>query len=308
MMRRIVGLLLFVASVGAAQADRSSANYSIPADSIDLGGARVQSANYFINGSAVGELGAGSAARSTSPSYADKPGFSGGLYYITGLSITSPPSTSLNENASRQLNAAPLADDGTTVGTLSPSGVVWSVVSGPIASITAAGLATAGTVYQDTAATVKGTAQGLTGQLNLTILNVTSDDFGAYAGDEIDDSWQVQYFGQPPNSKAAPTADPDGDGENNLFEFTAGLIPTDPNSHFILSVTDVAGQSSQRRIVFQPIVGGRTYTVQFTGALTTPINWQPLTGTTQVDNGNQRTVTDPNAAVSKYYQVQISKP
>lgn len=43
----------------------------------------------------------------------------------------------------------------------------------------------------------------------------------------LDDAWQNQYFGLD-NPLAAPTADPDG--ETNSFEFTAGLIPSDPQS------------------------------------------------------------------------------
>ena len=286
---------------------RSSANYSIPTDSTDVAGARVQSANYSVNGSAVGEFGASQNALTTSTDYTDKAGFIGQLYDIIALSITAPPSNNLNETASRQLNAAPQADDTSTLATLDPSTVAWSIVGGPISSISSSGLATAGNVYQDTLATIGGTAQSLGGQLNLTILNVTNDDFGAYANDGIDDSWQVQYFGQPPNPLAGPNADADRTGQTNLFKFVAGLNPLD-GSRFTLSIQNVSGQPSQKNLVFTPLVGGRTYVAQFTTTLPNPNSWGTLTGTTQSDNGATRTVTDTSASAPKSYRVQITKP
>jgi hypothetical protein len=288
------------------QAARTSASYSIPADSTDAAGTQVQSASYSIKGSAVGEFGASSTAVTTSAAYSGKAGYVGELYDIVALSLTAPPSNSLNETANRQVNAAPLADDATTLANFAAASVTWSAVSGPI-SINTGGLATAGTVYQDTPATVGGTAQTLSGQLTLTVLNVTTDDFGAYAGDGIDDSWQVQYFGQPPNANAGPNADPDGTGQTNLFKFVAGLNPLD-GSRFTLSISSVAGQPLQKQLVFKPVVSGRTYTPRFATTVKTP-SWQTIPGYTQSDNGATRTVTDPSASPApRYYQISISKP
>ena len=302
----ILSLILSVLSEASVHAARSSANYSISAETIDAAGAPAQSANYSLKGSAVGEFGT-TVAIANSSAYIDKPGFVGQLYDVVSLSVTAPPSNNLNETASRQLVAAPLADDNTTLAALDPSTVTWSIVTGPITSISSAGVATAGTVYQDTPATVGGAANSLSGQLTLSILNVTSDDFGPYAGDGIDDSWQVQYFGQN-NPNAFPNADPDGDGQNNLFEFTAGLVPTDPTSRFVESIGSHPNTAGSFDIVFGPVVAGRTYTVQFKTDLAAAI-WNSLTGTTQSDNGTTRTVTDPNATgPKKFYRVQISKP
>lgn len=300
----LLGLLLLT---HAAKAGRTSASYSIPVDSTDAAGARVQSANYSINGSGVGEPGAGANPVTTSAAYNSKAGYVGGLYDVIALSVTAPPSSNLNENTTRQLAAAPLADDGSTLAALIPTAVSWSVNNGPITSISSSGLATAGVVYQDTAAAIGATAQSLVGQLNLMILNVTTDDFGAYAGDGIDDAWQVQYFGQPPNPLAGANVDADGTGQTNLFKFVAGLNPLD-YSRFTMSVVSVPGQPGQKNLVFSPLASGRAYTPQFKTSLTNP-TWQPLTTTMPIDNGTQRTVTDPNAAPApKYYRVQISKP
>jgi hypothetical protein len=126
----LAALLGILTLMRAAQAARSSASYSIPADSTDVGGAQAQSANYSIKGSAMGEFGAGQNAVLTSAAYGAKGGFVGKLYDIVALSITVPPSNNLNELTSRQLNAAPRADDTTTLSALDPSTVTWSIVSG----------------------------------------------------------------------------------------------------------------------------------------------------------------------------------
>lgn len=296
---------LVAVTTGCLHGARTSASYSITADTL-AAGLRAQSANYSVNGGAIGEFGAASDAVTTSAAYSGKAGYVGELYDIVALSLTAPPSNSVNETTDRQVNAAPLADDATTLANLSAASVTWSTVNGPI-SINTGGLATAGTVYQDTPATVSGTAQALSGQLTLTVLNVTTDDFGTYAGDGIDDSWQVQYFGQPPNSKAGPNADADGTGQTNLFKFVAGLNPID-GSRFTLSIVSVAGQPLQKQLIFKPVVGGRTYTPQFATTLQNP-TWQTVPGFTQTDNGTTRTVTDPSASPApRFYHIGISKP
>ena len=67
-------------------------------------------------------------------------------------------------------------------------------------------------------ATVQGAFAGFTGTLGLFIFNTGIDDFAFYAGDGLDDAWQVQYFGiNNPNGLSG--ADPDGDGQTNYFEY-----------------------------------------------------------------------------------------
>ena len=217
--------------------------------------------------------------------------------------MTANPS-SVNETATTQLSAAALLGDLTNLPALNPASVNWALVTGPILSIDSSGLVTTSHVYQDTGALVSGSYQSNLGQTNLTVLNLGNDDFGAYAGDQIDDSWQVQYFGQPPNPLAGPNADADGTGQTNLFKFVAGLNPA--RRFAVLVDPAVSGQPLQRNLVFQPLVSGRTYNVHFTTGLATP-NWQPLSGSTQGDNGTTRTVTDLNAAAPKYYRVQRSR-
>lgn len=52
---------------------------------------------------------------------------------------------------------------------------------------------------------------GLSGTGIPTVINVNNDDHGSYAGDSIDDVWQVRYFGTN-NPLVSPTKDAEGTG------------------------------------------------------------------------------------------------
>lgn len=183
------------------------------------------------------------------------------------------------------------------------SAQVPQIISYPIA-----GLATAGTVFQNAPATVQGAFGGSTGTLNFTVLNTFSDNLGSYAGDGIDDAWQVQYFGPPPNANAGPDVDFSRTGQTNFFKYVAGLNPLDPNAVFTVKIIPVTGLSTVKQLVFTPLVAGRSYTVKFRPDLAAG-TWISLTGAFQSDSGATRTVTDLNATEDmKYYRVEITKP
>ena len=296
-------VLLLALTVATAHAGpRSSANYAIAAESNDIGGVHTTSVNYSNDASIGGVVGVSTVA---SPAETAKNGYIGQLYEVVGV-VVSASSTSINEGTTLQLGASQLLDDSTFL-TLSANAPAWSVITGPVASINTSGLATAAMVYQNTPATVSAAYNGFTGTQNLTVVNVNNDDYGSYAEDGIDDAWQVQYFGAN-NPKAAPNVDADGTGQTNLFKYMAGLNPIDPTSRFIVTIQPVSGQPGQKQIIFTPTATGRTYTVVSKASLIDS-NWVALTGTTQSDSGQQRTVTDLSASSPrKFYQVQISKP
>jgi len=295
-------MILGFATCAALGGQRSSTDYSINLDAIDMGGTTVTSADYSINES-VNDSGATAGAPISG--YLTKSSYIGQLFDIVGVTPTSTGST-VNEGLTLQLGAAQICDDATFL-PLVPSMVTWNVLSGPISRIDSNGLATAAIVYQSTAATVAATFGGFTGTLGLTILNVNNDDFGSYAGDGLPDSWQVQYFGLN-NPQAAPNVDADGTGQTNLFKYVAGLNPVDPSSRFTVAIQPVIGQPGQKQIIFAPVIVGRTYTV-VSKAMLTDSTSVPLTVSTQSDNGQQRTVTDLSATGSaKFYQVKISLP
>ena len=230
--------------------------------------------------------------------FAARGGIAGQLTDVQSLAVAAS-SPSLNEGASTPLAATATYTDGTLL-PLASSAVTWSVSSGWLASVSSSGLATAAIVYQTTNGVARADYLGQFGTLTLTVVNVNNDDFGSYAGDGIDDAWQVQYFGLG-NPNAAPTADPDGDGQNNLLEYLAGTNPTNAASAFTLSLTG-------KTVSFAPVTTGRTYSVEFATNLTTKI-FTPLTGGTTVDNGTTRSVTDNSPINSaRYYRVKISLP
>jgi hypothetical protein len=278
---------------------RASTSYTVPADSADAGGAHATSSSYRSEGSLGGISGIATVA---APAMTAKSGYLGQIYEVTALQLAATPAT-INESGTRQLGAAQVLDDGTTLA-LPAASIAWSVQSGPLTGISSSGLATAGLVGQNTAATMQGSYLGLSGTLGLTVLDTLPDNFGAYASDGLPDSWQLQYFGAN-NPLAAPTADASGTGQNNLFKYTAGLNPTDPASRFVTSVGHAPGSHT---LIISPRLPDRTYTVQFSTDLSAS-GWQPLTGATIQDNGQTRTVTDPDAAsLRKFYRVQVSYP
>ena len=258
-------LLILLAACPAAliAGPRTSDNYTVRTDSADAGGLRAASAAYTNDGSAAAVAGI-----SASAPHLAKHGFISQLYEVTALELTAPALT-LNETATLQLSAWLALDDATFLA-IPAATTSWSAI-GPL-SIAAVGLATAGNVFQDTAATAQGSYGGFPATLALTVVNVTSDDFGIYAADGIADHWQVQYFGED-NVLAAPGVDADGDGENNLLEFRAGYIPTDPMSLFATRPTGFAGADfvlelsrvqPGTRYVFERTTDFQTWTDVFT--------------------------------------------
>ena len=301
-------VLLFASAFGSIAAalhagPRTSASYGFLAEGMDGGGQRTASAAYTNDASIGGITGISTVAASAQTA---KSGYLGQIYDVTGLVLNSAAPT-VNETATLQLGAWQLLDDASFLAVPATS-VSWGVVSGPVTGISFTGLATAGTVPQNTAATVQGAFSGFTGTLNLTVLDTIPDNFGSYAADTLPDDWQVQYFGQPPNANAGPNADPSGNGQNNLFKYIAGLNPLDVNSRFLVRPASVPGQPGQMRVIFSPIVSGRTYTVKFRTDLTNG-TWTTLTGTTESNNGSERTITDTSATdARKFYQIEITKP
>jgi hypothetical protein len=102
-------------------------------------------------------------------------------------------------------------------------------------------------------------------------------------------------------------ADPDMDGQSNFFEFVAGLDPTAQASKFEFRIEAVQGQPAQRRLIFSPIVAGRTYYVEVNTNLGQG-PFVPLAGATVENNGVVRTVTDVNATGFRTYRVRLSIP
>lgn len=121
--------------------------------------------------------------------------------------------------------------------------------------------------------------------------------------------WRSFYFGSPLNAgNAADAADPDADGNSNLFEFVAGLHPANNASRFTQRVTAVPNQPGQKQITFGPVIPGRIYTVKYTGSLANP-NWSSLANFSSSDSGSERTITDLSAGPGpRFYRVEVRIP
>jgi len=249
-MRTTIAILCLISGGNAFAVQRTSANYSILADTADTGGGIATSVNYSNAGSAGLIAGVSSAP----PAGTAKHGYVAQLFDIAGVVVNSS-APFVNEGASLKLAAWQLLDDATFLA-VDAGAVTWGIVDGPIAGISVTGLADAGLVYQDTAATVQGTLSSFTGSLNLTVLDSIPDNFGAYAGDGIGDAWQVQYFGQD-NPLAAPGVDADDAGQNNLFEFLAGSTPIDPGS--LLTTTAISMDGGNFTIQLSRVQPGTHY-------------------------------------------------
>jgi hypothetical protein len=299
---KVKNLKLAVVVVSAICSTAFAATVSSPS-SIDDGGLRTSSANYTMDGSVGGIGGISSAAPDTA-----KNGYIGQLYEVVSMVVTVAPS-SVSELSNAQLSASAVLDD-TTVLALAGTDVAWGTPGEPypLSSIDANGLVTPTNVYANVTATVNGYYLGAAGSNSLLVLDTNPDDYGIYAGDGIPDSWQVQYFGFN-NPNAAPTKDVDGTGQNNLFKFVAGLDPTNPASIFVLKIAAVNGQPSQKNLIYNPIAGGRTYTVESRTNLHSGSYSALNSFNGPQTNGAQATVTDLNATPStKFYHVHISLP
>jgi hypothetical protein len=307
-MKTHAALFLALLTASAQAGPRTSANYSIITDTADAGGLRTTSAAYTNDGSAGAVTGLSTVA---SPLEVVRHGYAGQLYDIVGLSLDSASvGNNVNETATLQLAAWQLLDD-TSFLAVNANSVAWSVVSGPITGISTSGLATVGAVPQNTAATAQGIFGGLTGTLNLTVIDSISDNFGFYAGDGIPDSWQVQYFGLGTggqgNPQGLPNVDADGTGQTNLFKYTAGLNPTD-GTRFTITIAPTPGQPGQMSVTYSPVVAGRTYAVTAKTSLSGS-SWSAINASGPTTNGSQQTITDLSATgPAKFYHVEITKP
>lgn len=303
-MKNSLFLLPAVLSVLAAQAGSpASADYTVTADIIDSAGQRSTSTDgVYINDGSTGAIG----GTASIPGATVRQGYLGQLYELLGYGLLAstfyPP-----EGGATQLITVRTADDGSNF-VIPTTGFTFGVVSGPLTGVSPTGLVTAGLVYENTYAEVRATSVEFPGDLRLPLYvqDTVPDNFGRYAGDGLPDDWQVRYFGLD-NPLAAPGLDPDGDGQSNLFEFTAGLNPTDANSRFHLEIQPGL-EPGEKRLLFGPIQSGCSYSILGSGSLSGE-EFTPLVGLAFSDDGATRTVTDSRASVVvRYYRVLISRP
>ncbi len=121
-------------------------------------------------------------------------------------------------------------------------------------------------------------------------------------GNGINDDWEVANFG---NIGVDPNADPDGDGQNNLAEFLAGIDPNNAGS--ALRITSIAPEGDNINIAWAT-VGGKTNVVQVNNGPST--NYFDLSGPISISGSGDTTTNylDVGGATnfpSRYYRIRL---
>jgi hypothetical protein len=256
---RIVVLILGVLTA-CTQPAIALGDYELVLSMTNQGGGRGPRTDYDLSASLI--PGAGEVMLSSD--YASYPYLPGQLYTPVELQVTAA-TASVAENGTKQLAATQVMDDATTL-PVPAAEVTWQVLSGPISSISVAGVAQAGSVYQNTAASVQGSAAGLNGTLSLTVLETIPDNYGSYAGDGLPDGWQVQTMGLSGTS-GGPALDPDGDGLSNLMEYALGLNPVLQSTLPATTVLNSGNMEFTYTRSKTAITGGTQFQVQWSDTL-----------------------------------------
>jgi len=121
-------------------------------------------------------------------------------------------------------------------------------------------------------------------------------------GDGLLDAWQLHYFGSTDAPAAAPPAEPDGDGANNLNEFVNLTDPTDSTSVRKLEA-NLDPQNSQNLVLAWLAARGRLYTIESTTNLMSP-NWQGSAGATDIVGNNAMRLITNSVSGTGFYRLR----
>jgi hypothetical protein len=248
---------------------------------------QMSAANYVLD--AGFDPTGGAVTQSTGGSIVLKPGFIGQITDPRALVVSTPD---LGEGSTAVANTTAILDDETTA-VLPPGAITWEALSGPVSAIDPNGMIHPQSVFEDTAASIRGTWLEVAGVGAFTVLNTNDDNVAPVAGDGIDDSWQFLYFDRDGNGAltgiegdaAQADADSDGDDHDNLFEFLSDHDPIDPASFLDIQITGVA--SGTVVIELSKIVASTRYTLVGSEDLGIHLPWaiigRPISGIDQRD-------------------------
>jgi len=228
-----------------------------------------------------------------------KSGYIGRIFDIDKLEIQGPGGP-VPEGSSLQLSAVAINDDETRSQCISAN---WVPLGGAVDSVNTDGWVQLSTVYQDTQAVVGASCSDRSAEKAIAVLDLQRDNFGVYAFDGIWDAWQIAFFG-PANSNGAPDADPDGDGQANMFEFVAGTSPLERSDFFQFEIQQLGGATS-RVLRLVPAFPDRTYKIKRRPNLLAG-DWTVCAGALYVTNGLDLLVTDTAATnACNFYRAVI---
>jgi len=298
----LLALMFILLTASLAQASsRSSANYSIVADSADAGGIQVTAANYANSGSVGGVTGLATVA---SPSETVKSGYIGQLYQVTGLSLAS---TFVADGVTQQLAATQTLDDGTTIVLLGGT-QTWTVTSGQLpAGLTldpSTGVISGTTTGSGTFSFTIGVTDGLGDSAHQTFTGtvLSKVTFSAWEGQE-------GFFTptqQNDPSVSGPAIVYEKDGVPNLLKYVYNINPAQPMTdadRVALPVFDIptsGASSGDLTLTFREyaLLTGVNLVVQSSPDLKT---WSPVTAATNQNQPPtagtytiQQTDIDPN--------------
>ena len=97
--------------------------------------------------------------------------------------------------------------------------------------------------------------------------------------------------------------DPDGDGQNNLFEFRTGYVPTDASSRFVTRGLGVSGGNFQLEL--SRVQPGTRYLFQRT---TDFVTWTDILTLNPATVSAPFTQPLPTVGTKSFYRVDIKKP
>ena len=315
-----IGCLVAAASAPVAAA-RTSPNYASPTETLDAGGRSSASTSYGHAGSIGGIMGS-----ATSASYQVQAGYPALMAdAVPDIQVEAPLGNVLVSGvAGFDFGIQPVEGGlimGVThriknTGTSPLTGLVLTITGDAAADFTTSALPPTTLAPGETFQFIVRWDPTAPGERVATLSLVSNDpDENPFTvplhgvGLTAQEAWRMQYFLTLGNTgNAADDADPDGDGQTNLFEFVAGLVPNNPASRFQLRIEPVIGEPGQKAVVFGPVLVGRTYVVKSKGSLSDP-TWEPLTSFTTSDAGNERTVIDLGAGSgARFYEVEITRP
>lgn len=231
----------------------------------------------------------------------------GQFYDVDSLAVSAAPGT-VDEDSSRQMTALATMDDSTLLA-VDAGNVHWTESGAFLTGVDPGGEVTAGVVYQnEPGQNVSGTYFGVSDAdgFDLTVVNINADDFGSYAGDGIDDDWQVGYFGLD-NPDAAPGENPDHDPFDNEAEFLTGFDPKDPAQFFQVTMGGFSGPTTAE-LTLNKVIPGRTYTLR---SGTDLMSFPTTVGTpfSVVSEETDQVLQDTAATGdAKFYLIEVTRP